>query len=110
MPNHSTRASELLRATSEGIRTALRYLELTFSVMVRYRGSTYPLVVLAIDGDYRTLLCPLSQPNARQNNEPMCAKAVTEEVHDSDEICLGKGGSAGLLGGAANPGLYYDDW
>ena len=55
MLNHSTRAAELSRATSEGIYTTSQYLELTFFVMVRCRGSTCYPVVLAIDEDYETL-------------------------------------------------------
>lgn len=53
-PNHSTRASELLRAISEGSCTTSQYLELTFSVMV-HCGITSEPVVLAIDEDYETL-------------------------------------------------------
>ena len=54
-PNHSTRASELLRATTEGTYTTSQYLELTFSVRVKYHNISEP-VVLAIDEDYETLL------------------------------------------------------
>lgn len=53
-PNHSTRASELLRASFEGSCTTSQYLELTFSVMV-HCGTTSEPVVLAIDEDYETL-------------------------------------------------------
>ncbi|CAD6594140.1 MAG: hypothetical protein ASARMPREDX12_008302 [Alectoria sarmentosa] len=53
-PNHSTRASRLSQATATGTYTS-QYLELTFSIMVRY-GSTFEPVVIAIDEDYDTLL------------------------------------------------------
>lgn len=53
-PNHSTRASELLRATSESSYTTSQYLELTFSIMV-HCGTTSEPVVLAIDEDYEKL-------------------------------------------------------
>lgn len=54
-PNHSTRASEHLRATTEGTYTTSQYLELTFSVRINYGYISEP-VVLAIDEDYETLL------------------------------------------------------
>ena len=54
-PNHSTRASELLRATTEGTYTTSQYLELTFSVRIDYHNISEP-VVLAIDEDYEMLL------------------------------------------------------
>ena len=53
-PNHSTRASELSRATSEGMYTMSEYLKLTFSVLIWCRDSWEP-IVLAIDEDYDTL-------------------------------------------------------
>ena len=52
--NHSTAASELRRDMDSGQLKSSEYLELTFSVMIRYHGTTQP-IVLAIDEEYETL-------------------------------------------------------
>ena len=54
-PYHSTRASTLSHATSQGTYTTVQYLELTFSIMVFCCGTREP-VVLAIDEHYDSLL------------------------------------------------------
>lgn len=54
-PNHSTRASELLQATTEGTYMNSQYLELTFSIRIDFHSISEP-VVLAIDEDYETLM------------------------------------------------------
>ena len=92
MPNHSTRASELSRAPSEAIYTTSQYLELTFSIMVRSRGSTCHPVVLAIDEDYETLrndfFQMLVEPTSPFVPNPLVKKCMTQM-----EVVWGKAGA-----------------
>ena len=53
-PCHSKRALELLQATSDGLSIMSQYLELTFSIMVKFHYIFNP-VVLTIDEDYDAL-------------------------------------------------------
>jgi len=59
-PSHSTSASRLVHATSQGKYTTLEYVELTFSIMVLCNGLRGPVVV-AIDEDISTLISDIQR-------------------------------------------------
>lgn len=54
-PNHSTRASRLSYATSQGRYSILEYYELTFALLFSHYG-TKKVIVVAVDEDWDTLL------------------------------------------------------
>lgn len=59
-PSHSTRASRISYARSQGRYSMLEYLELTFSVMFLCNNMRAPLVV-AIDENFNTLLADVQR-------------------------------------------------
>jgi len=59
-PSHSTSASRLAYATSQGKYSTLEYMELTFSIIVMCNGLRAPVVV-AIEEDISTLMADIQR-------------------------------------------------